>query len=187
MKSRFNSRFNKLAMFVACLALASMVSLNAFARGDNDKAKDAGDKEVAKNTAWDALKTLEGTWAMTHAGPDGKVGELVFKSTGAGSVVTETMFPGSKHEMVNMYHMDNDRLIMTHYCAMGVQPRMKLVSSENGVLKFEFLDITNAKPGEGYMASLEMTIKGEQLKEKWSYIKDGKVGEATEFELTKKQ
>ena len=179
------SQLNALALSIACLALASMVSLSAFARGDKDK--DAGDKEVARNTAWEALKTLEGTWAMNHPGPDGKIGELVFKSTGNGSVVTETMFPGSKHEMVNMYHMDNDRLIMTHYCAMGVQPRMKLVGHENGVLKFEFVDITNAKPNEGYMSGLEMTINGEQLIEKWSYTKDGKVGEATEFELTKKQ
>ncbi|CAN5440231.1 hypothetical protein BH09PLA1_BH09PLA1_35950 [soil metagenome] len=174
------SRFNLVAMLIACLATAGMVSVNAYARGD-DKQKDD-----SKHAAWDALKALEGTWAHTQPGPDGKVGEVVFHTTAGGSMIMETMFPGAKHEMVNAYHMDGDTLMMTHYCAQGVQPRMKLVSHENGVLKFEFVDCTNLKPGEGHMGGLELTINGEQLIEKWAYLKDGKVVEETAFEFTKK-
>src|SRR5215207_2059755 len=131
------SRFNFLATIVACLALASMVSLSAFAHRVDDK-KDSkhdgkqADQQAMRDSAWDALQTLQGTWVKTEPGPDGKPSELVFKLTGNHSVLMETMFPGSKYEMQNAYHMDNDRLIVTHYCAQGVQPRMKLVSHENG-------------------------------------------------------
>ncbi len=31
--------------------------------------------------------------------------------------------------MITMFHMDGDRLLMTHYCGAGNQPRMKLVAS----------------------------------------------------------
>ncbi|MBC8107234.1 MAG: hypothetical protein H7Z14_11640 [Anaerolineae bacterium] len=181
------SRSNLVAMFIACLALASMVSLSAFAhRGDDKKDGKKTDQQAMRDSAWDALQTLQGTWVKTEPGPDGKPSELVFKLTGNGSVLMETMFPGSKFEMQNAYHMDNDRLIVTHYCAQGVQPRMKLVSHENGTMKFDFLDGTNLKPGEGHMGGLEITVNGEQLIEKWSSIKDGQVTDATTFEFTKK-
>jgi len=61
-----------------------------------------------------------------------------------------------------------------------------VVSNDNGVLKFEFLDGTNLKEGEGHMGGLEISVNGEQLTEKWSYIKDGKVVGETPFEFTKK-
>src|SRR5262249_27362645 len=106
---------------------AGLFASKSFARG----------ADVAK-AALDTLRQLDGTWVGDAPGPDGKDQQIVFHVTSNGSTVMETMFPGAKHEMVNAYHMDGDRLIVTHYCAMGVQPRMKLVSNENGVLKFEF-------------------------------------------------
>ena len=112
------SRFTHLAILVACIALAGMLSMNSFA-GDKDKSdkSDKSDKAAASAAAFEALKTLEGTWVMTEAGPNGKVDEVVFKPTAGGSAMMETMFPGSKHEMLNAYHMDGDNVIVTHYCA----------------------------------------------------------------------
>ena len=171
---------SKLFALFACVALLSAVSLNALAN------RRAGDKEIDVQGAWDALKTLEGTWVANQPGPDGKNGEVVFKATAGGSMLMETMFPGDKHEMINTYHLDGERLLVTHYCAQGVQPRMKLTGFDNGVIKFEFLDCTNMKPGEGHMGGLEISINGEQMVEKWSYLKDGKVAGETPFEFTKK-
>ena len=51
---------------------------------------------------------------------------VVYKLTGAGSALVETQFPGTGHEMVSVYHLDGDDLRMTHYCAAGNQPRVKL-------------------------------------------------------------
>ena len=69
--------------------------------------------------------------------PDDKKAEdkVVFHVTAANSVVIETMFPGSDHEMVNTYHIDGDNLVMTHYCAMGNQPHLKLVGSDDGAAR----------------------------------------------------
>lgn len=177
MKARFY-----LVVAMAVCIVGQVVGSSWVRAGDEKKS----DKAAAARDAFDALKTLEGTWVSKEPGPDGKPSELIFKPTASGSVMTETMLPGSKHEMLNTYHMNGDTLMVTHYCAQGVQPRMKLTSAENGVYKFEFLDITNAKPGEGYMGGLEISIDGEQLTEKWAYLKDGKVVNETVFELTKK-
>ena len=49
----------------------------------------------------------------------------VIKVTAGGSAVHETLFPGSAHEMVSVYHLDGADLVMTHFCALGNQPRMK--------------------------------------------------------------
>ena len=51
---------------------------------------------------------------------------VVYKLTGAGSALVETQFPGSSHEMVSVYHLDGEDLRMTHYCAVGNQPHVKL-------------------------------------------------------------
>src|ERR1051325_9783180 len=78
-----------------------------------------------ENSALDTLKSLEGTWVSDKPGQDGQPFTIVFHTTSAGSVVMETMFPGSDHEMVNTYHRNGDDVMMTHYCAQGVQPRLK--------------------------------------------------------------
>src|SRR4051794_3675893 len=84
----------------------------------------ASPEKAAEKKPFDLLKSLEGTWEKT--GPDGKPTAVSFHTSAAGSVVIETMFAGSQHEMMNAYHMDGDNLIVTHYCAQGVQPRMKM-------------------------------------------------------------
>jgi hypothetical protein len=177
------ARFTFVVAMMLCIA-GSIVG-SSWVRAGDDKKKD-DEKVAAAHDAWAALKTLEGTWISTEPGPDGKLNELVFKPMAGGSVLAETMFPGSKFEMLNTYHMDHDRLLVTHYCAQGVQPRMKLTNFDNGTMKFEFMDGTNLKKGAGHMGGLELTINGEQLTEKWLYLKDGQVVEETVFTLTKK-
>jgi hypothetical protein len=179
-KSRFH--FAAIALCVACLI--TIAGSSWVRAGDEKKDDKKSDKAAMSHDAFDSIKALEGTW--TKPGPDGKPADVVFKTTANGSVVVETMFPGSQHEMINTYHMDNDRLLVTHYCAQGVQPRMQLVSTDNGVLKFEFIDATNIKPGEGHMGGLEISVNGEQMTEKWGFMKDGKVVGEQPFEFTKK-
>jgi hypothetical protein len=152
--------------------LLSLFSMHVIA-GDDKAPKDAAPNSAA--AGFDALRSLEGTWESDKPGHDGKPMILVFKVTANGSVVAETMFPGSQHEMLNTYHMDGDTLMVTHYCAQGVQPRMKMTASENGSMKFEFVDGTNLKAHEpeGHMGALEITIRDGKLIEKWGFLKAG--------------
>jgi hypothetical protein len=75
----------------------------------------------------DKMKKLAGTWVL--ADKDGKPTDQVasiIKVTAGGSVVHETLFPGQPHEMISVYSVDGADLVMTHYCVLGNQPRMKV-------------------------------------------------------------
>ena len=80
---------------------------------------------------FEQLKGLAGTWEGEPEG-EGAEAEAETKEAGvvkheiqvsaAGTVVMETMAPGTDHEMINMYHLDGEDLVLTHYCAGGNQP-----------------------------------------------------------------
>jgi hypothetical protein len=79
-----------------------------------------------KNANFDKLNKLAGTWVK--ADKDGKPTDEVvsiIRSTAGGSVIEETFFPGSDMEMVSMYNVDGPDLVMTHYCILGNQPKLK--------------------------------------------------------------
>lgn len=143
--------------------------------------------EKAAPSAMETLKKAVGTWEFDKPGPDGTIKTIEFKSTAMGSVIMETMFPGTQYEMMNAYHADGDAVVMTHYCGQGVQPHMKLASTDGKTLKFDFASCSNLKEGEGCMGALELTIDGDKLIEKWvSRDKDGKPTEEMLFTMHRK-
>lgn len=101
-----------------------------------------------RNVGLEKLKTLVGTWVM--ADKDGKPTEeivSVIKLTAGGSAIHETLFPGQPHEMVSIYTADGADVLMTHYCMLGNQPRMKASTKSLGnKLNFEFAGGTNLDP-----------------------------------------
>src|ERR1051325_5418396 len=100
----------RLALFVPALFLLPACQSNA------PKAAVSAN-EGARHSMLDTLKSLAGTWEMTT--PDGKKLVTEFQVTANGSAVREIMFPGAgDHEMTNMYSLDGDSMLVTHYCAM---------------------------------------------------------------------
>lgn len=95
---------------------------------------------TATNPGLEKMKTLAGTWVT--ADKDGKPTDevvSVIKVTAAGSAIHETLFPGQPHEMISIYTVDGSDLVMTHYCMLGNQPRMKAkTKSLTNKLNFEF-------------------------------------------------
>ena len=93
------------------------------------------------------LAALEGDWMLLdEEGRETDVVGSTFRLTAGGSVLVETMFPNSPdgHEMVNVYHADGDRVLMTHYCAEGNQPRLVVEASDDeNRLDLRFESITN--------------------------------------------
>jgi hypothetical protein len=69
---------------------------------------------------------------------------------------------GAGHEdMISMIHLDGpNRLLMTHYCGVGNQPRMAATVSPDGkTYTFSFFDGTNlASPDAGHMQRVVFTI-----------------------------
>lgn len=100
------------------------------------------------NAALEKMKKLAGTWLL--ADKDGRATDQVasvIKVTAGGSAVHEILFPGQPQEMVSVYTMDGSDLIMTHYCVLGNQPRMKAdPKSPANQIVFRFAGGTNLDP-----------------------------------------
>jgi hypothetical protein len=122
-----------------------LLALGAGARGDEKPGK-----PPAAHPGLERMKKLAGTWVA--ADKDGKPTDQVvsvIKVTAAGSAVQETLFPGQPHEMVSMYHLDGADLVMTHYCALGNQPRMKAdPKSPANQIRFLFAGGSNLDPAK---------------------------------------
>ena len=124
------------------------------------------------------LGALEGEWTLLdeNGADTGMVG-AVFKRTANGSAVSEVMMPGGDHEMLNVYHADGDRVLMTHYCAAGSQPRLEIVPSGEDRLELRFESITNL-PSEGamHMHQAEYRLHGsDRITTYWYSMQDGKL------------
>ena len=116
---------------------------------------------ASKNAGLEKLKTLVGTWVVSDK--DGKPTEevmSVIKLTAGGSAIHETLFPGQPHEMISIYTADGPDLLMTHYCVLGNQPRMKAsTKSLSNKLNFEFVGGTNLDPKKDkHMHAATLTI-----------------------------
>ncbi|AMV26657.1 hypothetical protein VT84_19820 [Gemmata sp. SH-PL17] len=122
-------------------AVVVLVALGAGARGDDKPAQ-------TSHAGLERLKKLAGTWV--EADKDGKPTDKVvsvIKVTAGGSTVQETLFPGEAMEMVSVYHRDGADLVMTHYCALGNQPRMKAdPKSAANQIRWVFSGGTNLDP-----------------------------------------
>jgi hypothetical protein len=100
-----------------------LLTLSVGARSDDKTTEKA---PVAQRPSLEQMKKLVGTWVAVDK--DGKPTDQVvsvIKITAGGSAVHETLFPNSPTEMVSVYYQDGADLMMTHYCVLGNQPRMK--------------------------------------------------------------
>lgn len=77
--------------------------------------------------AW--FQRLPGTWVATEDSsfPGSAV---TYRLTAGGSVLLETQAPGSAQEMLTAIHQSGSDLVLTHYCTLGNQPRMRAVARD---------------------------------------------------------
>jgi hypothetical protein len=119
------------------------------------------------------LKSLTGSWEGKTS--DGKPLQVSFHETAGGSALM-TEIQGD-HGMISMIHMDGpDKLLMTHYCAAGNQPRMQAsVSPDGKTITFTFFDGTNIAPDAGHMQSMVLTmVDDNHHTEDWTFVAQGK-------------
>ena len=142
---------------------------------------------------FERIKSLAGEWTGKGvAGENDLPIDVRYRVTAGGSAVEETLFVGTDHEMVTMYHLDGDRLMLTHYCAVGNQPRMvaeeSTTSGNATTIRFRFAGATNlTSPYDGHMHDAEMTIEGnDRIRTRWTYFENEKPNHDARFELTRK-
>lgn len=139
--------------------------------------------QSSSQSPFDKLKTLSGTWSEKAS--NGKTGEVTYRVISGGSAIMADM---SEHAMVSMFAMDGNRLLMTHYCGAGNQPRMVGDLSPDGrTLTFDFLDATNLdSPQTGHMHHAVFTfVDANHYTEDWTFTKDGQ-NQAEHMELQRK-
>src|ERR1700738_4781130 len=106
-------------------------------------------KPVAQSNAqrsFEKLKTLAGSWegqvttVPQEAAIEGKLMQVSFRVTSMGNTLMHEMTgAGRPDDPITLFHLDGDRLLMTHYCDAGNQPRLVATISPNGkTITFNF-------------------------------------------------
>jgi hypothetical protein len=141
-------------------------------------------KEENKDAAFARIKKLNGNWVQQSD----KNASLNYRVTSGGSSIIETIFGGTDQEMVTVYHMDSNDLVMTHYCAVGNQPSMRAERTvEKDTLHFQCTNVSNTSShDEGHMHALKLTFLDEDhLRQEWSFFKDGTMEKSAEFNFVR--
>lgn len=180
--------------YISALVLLTVFMFSSFAASsfaDQPSGQDehhmspvTGSKELEK------LKTLVGTWQGTTV-MDGKEMPIsvTYETSSNGSVVVETLFPGTPHEMVSVYYDENGKLGMTHYCAMSNQPHMTLDKSSDTEIDLVFASGTNLNPAkDGYMHDVSFEFKDDNsFVQEWTSFENGKEKEVATFTFSRAQ
>ncbi len=148
-------------------------------------AADTKAPDVDTAAAFSRLKSLAGDWeAKTADGP----AHLNYSLTGAGTTLVENA-TGPMPAMMTMYHLNGSRLMLTHYCMAGNQPRMQARSfdAKTSEIRFEFLDATNlANPQAGHMHNMTIRlIDHDHLASEWVFFENGQKKMSETFEYTR--
>jgi hypothetical protein len=103
--------------------------------------------------AFERLKALAGQW--TGTGADGTTSHYTYEVVAGGSALLERCempHDGVPVTMLTLFTLDGSRLLLTHYCMAGNQPRMQAQAMVGDTIAFEFLDATGLDtPDEGHM------------------------------------
>jgi hypothetical protein len=136
----------------------------------------------SRTQAFDKLKTLVGTWEA--ATPKGKA-TATFELASKGTALLEHLSMTSGEDMVTVYYVDGNRLLLTHYCEGGNQPRMQATTFDpnSDVISFHFVDGTNVQtPGTMFMHDLSIEFHGtSEVAADWTSFKDGKTSFTVPF------
>ena len=122
------------------------------------------------------LTSLVGEWQGKD--PEGKPMTASYQWVSGGTSLVKTLTMAEKPAMTTMYHADKGALMLTHYCALGNQPRMHaaMLKGDAKTLAFNFVDATNlAKPTDTHMHNMSLRFQDQDhFTQEWVVSNDGK-------------
>ncbi len=151
------------------LAIASLLLAAVAVHAASSKSESANDA-----AAFARLKTLVGDWEA-----DTKMGKahLNYEVIAGGTALVEKETAEKMPAMLTVYHLDGGRLLLTHYCMAGNQPRMqaRAFNAETGELEFQFLDAGNLPdPNAGHMHNARFRlVDSNHLVSEWEFYENG--------------
>jgi hypothetical protein len=162
------------------MATVALTAAAAHAAGPKSEAS-------AGPAAYARLKTLVGEWEADTA--MGKA-HISYELIAGGTSLVEKESAEKMPAMLTVYYLDDDRLLLTHYCMAGNQPRMqaRAFNSDTGEVAFEFLDATNLTPGAGHMHNAKIRVADhDHLNTEWEFYENGqrKMAETAQYTRVK--
>ena len=165
------------------IALSVLFTLLAAAAFAADSAATPSDAQKS----FDQLKSLAGSWqgpvAMPKDSgiPEGTIVKVSMRITSRGNALVHEMYdwmkaddPTKNDHPVTMFYLDNDRLLLTHYCDAGNRPRMVGKMSPDGkTVDFDFVDVAGSTQ-YGHMQHAVFTIiDANHHTEDWTFMMPG--------------
>lgn len=129
------------------MAATSLVAMATPALAQ-EPSSDAAEQQFAQ------IASLEGRWQVAETDEL----EIVFEITARGQTVVERWETTSGLHSMTVYHRDGAKVIATHYCPQGNQPRLETVAGDKDHIAFAFRDITGLDEGESHAFSLGFTF-----------------------------
>ena len=187
LRDSWKSAQTVIALFLAaCGAFADLHARPAFkprifglacGRSDSIIAATHGSTAESAKAAFERFKSLAGKWVGRST--KGWEEAVSFKTIARGSVVVENSFDAHPNEtMMTMFHLDGGRLLLTHYCVAGSQPRLQATAFEETgkTITFTFLDATNLKSrDQGHMDKAVFRFADENhFTVRWTWYQNGK-------------
>ena len=139
----------------------------------------------AAQKSFEKLKALDGTWEGKSL--NGQPLEVAYRVTSNGSAIMSEI--KGKEDMISMFNLDGDRVLLTHYCAVGNQPRMVASASPDGkTFTFDFVDATNLPtPDAAHMIRMVLAMPdANHHTEEWTFSDHGKEHKEV-FDLRRKK
>ncbi len=125
--------------------------------------------------SFDKIRSMVGQWHGEL--PDGNDIVITYEEINGGAIIeryraTDPMW----WNMSTAYHLNSDRIMMSHFCSWGNHPRMSAASRtpDTGRIDFDFIDIAYNEPDNGFMRDLVIEfVNDDRVKHHWTWSEDG--------------
>lgn len=71
------------------------------------------------------LQTMAGSYEVDFEGQS-EPSKVIWDNVSGGHAISEKLNAGTPHEMVSLYFLEGENLVVTHYCAIGNRPTLRL-------------------------------------------------------------
>ena len=151
--------------FIRLPLMLMLLWTGAFAQSDAQK-------------SFDKLKALSGVWEgkvttdmPVAASIQNNLMHVTLRTTSRGNALLHEMTSAGTDDPITMFYLDEDRLLLTHYCDAGNRPRMEGKLSPGGkTVEFAFLDVAGSNQHQHMHHAKFTFIDADHHTEDWIFM-----------------